>query len=82
MAAERVAVAIVANYTTHIDKESVMMKRTLMVSALATVMSLSAGFALAADQAPAQEKAQTHPWIEPVSPANSNRLPLCCLEGQ
>jgi uncharacterized protein YdbL (DUF1318 family) len=35
-----------------------MMKRTLMMSALATALSLSTGFALAADQAPAQEKTQ------------------------
>ncbi len=36
-----------------------MMKRPLMVSALATILSLSGGFALAADQEPAKEKAQT-----------------------
>ncbi len=36
-----------------------MKKRTLMVSALATALYLSAGFALAADQEPAKEKAQT-----------------------
>ena len=59
MVTERVAVAAVANYTTHIDKESIMMKRSLMVAALATALSLSTGFALAADQAQTQEKAQT-----------------------
>jgi len=36
-----------------------MMKRLLMVSALATALSLSTGFTLAADQAQPQEKAQT-----------------------
>jgi len=36
-----------------------MMKRTLMMSALATTLFLSTGFALAADQAPAQEKTKT-----------------------
>lgn len=36
-----------------------MMKRTLMVSALAIVLSLSAGFTLAADQASAQKKSGT-----------------------
>lgn len=56
---ERVAVAVVANFTTHIDKESTMMKRTLMVSALATALSLSAGFTLAAGQEPSKEKAET-----------------------
>ncbi len=35
------------------------MKNTLMASALATVLSLSAGFALAADQERAQEKVRT-----------------------
>lgn len=35
------------------------MKQTLMVSFLATTLSLCTGLALAADQAPAQEKAQT-----------------------
>lgn len=34
------------------------MKRPLAVSVLATALSLSTGFALAADQVPAQEKAQ------------------------
>jgi hypothetical protein len=45
--------------TTHIHKEATMMKRTLIVSALAAALSLSAGFALAADPEPAKEKAQT-----------------------
>jgi len=35
-----------------------MMKRPLMVSALATALSLSTGFALASDPTPTQEKAQ------------------------
>ncbi len=35
------------------------MKRKLMVSALAAALSLSAGFTLAADQAPVREKAET-----------------------
>lgn len=39
------------------------MKKTLMVSALATALSLSAGFVLAADQVPAKEKAQTQEQI-------------------
>lgn len=39
------------------------MKKTLMVSALATALSLSTGFALAADQVPAKEKAQTQEQI-------------------
>jgi hypothetical protein len=50
MAAERVAVSVVANCTAHIDKESMTMKKTLMISALATALSLSAGFALAEEQ--------------------------------
>ena len=56
---ERVAVAAVENCTTHVDKESTIMKRPLMVSALVTALSLSTGFALAADQSPAPKKAQT-----------------------
>ncbi|MFO8091334.1 MAG: hypothetical protein R6U13_15960 [Desulfatiglandaceae bacterium] len=36
-----------------------MVKRLLMVAALATALSLSTGFTLAADQAQTQEKAQT-----------------------
>lgn len=35
------------------------MKKSLMLSVLAMALSLSAGFVLAADQAPAQEKAAT-----------------------
>ncbi len=35
-----------------------MIKRPLIMSALATALFLSTGFALAADQAPSQEKAQ------------------------
>jgi hypothetical protein len=40
-----------------------MMKKTLMVSALATALSLSSGLVLAADQVPAKEKAQTQEQI-------------------
>ena len=40
-----------------------MMKRTLMVSALATALSLSAGLTLAADQTPTREKAQTQEQV-------------------
>ena len=39
------------------------MKRPLIVSVLATAMYLSTGFALAADQAPVQEKAQTQKQV-------------------
>lgn len=39
------------------------MKKTLMVSALATALSLSSGLVLAADQVPAKEKAQTQEQI-------------------
>ena len=42
-----------------------MMKRPLMVSALATALSLPTGFALAADPEPAPAKAQT-PEPEPI----------------
>lgn len=42
-----------------------MMKRPLMLPVLATALSLSTGFALAADQTPAQEKAQAQKQ-EPV----------------
>src|SRR5574337_1487772 len=44
---------------THIHKEATMMKRTLIVPALAAVLSLSAGLTLAADPEPAKEQAQT-----------------------
>jgi len=36
-----------------------MMKKPLIASALATILALSSGFVLAADEAPAQEKAQS-----------------------
>jgi hypothetical protein len=45
--------------------EPTMMKRPLMVSALATALSLPTGFALAADPEPAPAKAQT-PEPEPI----------------
>ena len=42
-----------------------MMKRPLMLSVfLATALSLSTGFVLAADQAPAQEKTQTKKQVQ------------------
>lgn len=63
MVAERVAVTVIENCTTHIDKGPTMMKRTLMVSALATALSLSAGLTLAAEQTPIREKAQTQEQI-------------------
>src|SRR3989338_6841325 len=63
MVAERVAVSVVANCTTHIDKESMMMKKTLMVSVLATALSLSTGLTLGADHAPTREKANSQEQI-------------------
>ncbi len=39
------------------------MKRPLIISALATALSLSTGFALAADQAPGTEKAKTQKQV-------------------
>lgn len=41
-----------------------MIKRPLVMSAFATALFLSAGFALAAEQAPAQEKTQTKKQIQ------------------
>lgn len=40
-----------------------MMKKTLIVPALAIALSLSAEFTMAADQAPAQEKAETQEQV-------------------
>ncbi len=41
-----------------------MIKRPLIMSALATALFLSTGFALAADQAPAQEKTPTKKQVQ------------------
>ena len=41
-----------------------MIKRPLIMSALATALILSAGFAFAADQAPAQEQTQTKKQVQ------------------
>ena len=56
--AESVVVAMAANQTTHIEKESVTMKHVLVLSVLASALFLSAGVTLAADPAAVKEKAQ------------------------
>jgi hypothetical protein len=53
---ERVALTAHANCTTHIVKETVMKKTTLLLSALAVALLLPAGHALAADQVRDQEQ--------------------------
>jgi uncharacterized protein HemX len=47
---ERVAVIAVANESTQFRKESTMMNRTVIISALAAALTLSAGVSLGADQ--------------------------------
>jgi hypothetical protein len=51
-------VATVANRTNDIDKESIMMMKSFMVTLLTASLFLPTGLALAADRTPADEKAQ------------------------
>jgi hypothetical protein len=60
---ERVVAAAIT-ISQPILKESTMMKRPLMMSTFATALLLTTGFALAVDQAPAQEKAKTQKQVQ------------------